>query len=135
MVATLLGIFLAVAAGAARLWMAAAVLGIGSGLLGSGWLQAPVRPSRAAIAERDRLFELRRQLRDDPGAANPALLAWAFLMLTDDELSVWWRRARPVSDMPFWLSWCPVRAGVWPGLLTEEGLDGLIKALAHQVGP
>jgi hypothetical protein len=44
--------------------------------------------------------ELRQQLRDGPGGADPALLPWAFLLLTDDEQHAWWRRTRPVSDMP-----------------------------------
>jgi hypothetical protein len=126
----LLGVVCAVAAGVAGLWAAAAALAIGT-----AWLLAPVLPSRAARAERDRLDELQQQLRDGPGAADPALLAWAFLLLTDDELGVWWRRVRPISDLPGWLTWRPNRASTWPGLMTSDGLDGLVRALAHRIGP
>jgi hypothetical protein len=98
----LLGLAGAVTAAVVGSWTVAASLGMGVGLLGTAWLHAPVRLSRAAHAERDRLRELQRQLRDGPDANDPALLPWALLLLTDQERRSWWRRSRARSPT------CPV---------------------------
>jgi hypothetical protein len=129
----LLGVTGAVVAGIAGRWTAAAWTGLGCGLLGIAWLRMPVWESPAARAERDRLLDLREKLLK--GAADPELLPWAYLLLSDGELEAWWRRARPVTDRPGWLTWTPVGEGRWPGLLTNEGLHGLTRTIAHRMGP
>jgi hypothetical protein len=131
----ILGVGAALAGAVAGVGIASALVAIGAGLLATAWLQSPVRPSRAARAERVRLQKLRARLLVGSDATDLALLPWAFLLLTDDELTVWWRRARPVSDQPRWLTWRPSQAGEWPGLMTDVGLEGLIRALAHRTGP
>lgn len=130
-----LGLGGTLAAMVAGMWVAGWPLAMGTAVLLTRWLQAPIRPSGAARAERARLYRLREQMRDGSGASDPALLPWAFLLLTQNECNTWWRRVRPVSDQPHWLTWRPVRAGVWPGLMTDSGLPGLARAMTHRVGP
>jgi hypothetical protein len=130
-----LGLGGALTAMVAGMWLVAVPLATGTGVFLTSWLQSPIRPSGAALAERARLHELRERLRDGSGAADPALLPWAFLLLTEDERNTWWRRVRPVSDQPHWLTWHPAKAGVWPGLMTDSGLSGLARAVAHRMGP
>ncbi|MBO3739188.1 hypothetical protein [Actinoplanes flavus] len=130
-----LGLGGTLAAMVAGMWLAVLPLATGTAVLLTRWLQAPIRPSGAARAERARLHQLREQMRDGSGASDPALLPWAFLLLAEDERNTWWRRVRPVSDQPHWLTWRPVKAGAWPGFMTDSGLPGLARAVAHRIGP